>query len=282
NLAMRARRGTASIPGLGEVEQVYGYDLRRGTAFPPERPGPTTVQLMPPVIAVDRGSALRILYRNELLTTDVSGKSRPTDSNLHTHGLIVSPKGPGLEGNDRVPVYGDCIFVTASTSGRGTASHVHSNAVAGSGNPTGDPCSLDSGTSFVRAKNGDIQYSYVIARDHPSGMYWFHPHPHRLSEGQVSNGLAGLISVGNFWDYSYIKCRLTASPDDAGLDTCGDQKAQRVELEAERQAMATGTLRVRYLALKDIQVSKLKGRPGGHGKPRFRLIEFPLRPDPSD
>lgn len=30
NLTIRARRGTASIPGLGEVEQVYGYDVRRG------------------------------------------------------------------------------------------------------------------------------------------------------------------------------------------------------------------------------------------------------------
>src|SRR5712664_2507893 len=123
NLAIRARRGTASIPGLGEVEQVYGYDVRRGAAFPPERPGPTTVHLMPPVIAVDRGSALRILYRNELLTTDVAGKSQPTDSNLHTHGLIVSPQGPGLEGNERV--YGDCIFAMASTSGSRTAGHAH-------------------------------------------------------------------------------------------------------------------------------------------------------------
>src|SRR5713101_9816798 len=82
DLTLRARRGTASIPGLGEVEQVYGYDVRRGTTFPPERPGPKIVPLMPPVIAIDRGSALRILFRNELLTTDVAGNSQPTDSNL--------------------------------------------------------------------------------------------------------------------------------------------------------------------------------------------------------
>src|SRR6266851_6741230 len=63
DLAIRARRGTASIPGLGDVEHVYGYDVRRGTAFPPEGAKPTTVGLMPPVIAVDRGSTLRILYR---------------------------------------------------------------------------------------------------------------------------------------------------------------------------------------------------------------------------
>src|SRR5712692_7000265 len=72
DLTIRARRGTASIPGLGEVEQVYGYEVRRGTAFPREGSGPTTVGLMPPVISGARGSTLRILYRNELLTTDVA------------------------------------------------------------------------------------------------------------------------------------------------------------------------------------------------------------------
>jgi FtsP/CotA-like multicopper oxidase with cupredoxin domain len=268
DLAIRARRGTASIPGLGDVENVYGYDVRRGTAFPPDEAKPTTVGLMPPVIAVDRGTALHILFRNELLTTDVAGKRQPTDSNLHTHGLLVSSKGTRLEGNDGARVYGDCIFVMASTFGSRTA--------AGSANPPGDPCSLDSGTRFVRAENGDIHYSYVIPGDHPSGMYWFHPHPHGQSEGQVANGLSGLMSVGDFWDYSYIKCRITAAPDDAGLDTCADQQAQRDELVAERRAKATDSLQVRYLALKDIQVSKIKGTP------RFRLIEFPLRPNPTD
>src|SRR6266567_802524 len=235
DLAIRARRGTASIPGLGDVEQVYAYDVRRGTAFPPEEAKPT-VGLMPPVIAVDRGSTLRILYRNELRTADVAGRLLPTESNLHTHGLLVSPKGTGFEGTGRDRVYGDCIFVLASTSGSRTAGHAHGHPSSGSADPPGDPCSLESGSSFVRAENGDIRYSYVIPRDHASGLYWFHPHPHGQSEVQVSNGLSGLMSVGNFWDYSYIKCRITAAPDDAGLDTCRDQAAQRDELAAERRA----------------------------------------------
>ncbi len=281
DLTMRARQGTASIRGLGDVEQVYGYEVRRGTAFPREGSGPTTMGLMPPVISVDRGSTLRILYRNELQTTDVAGKSQPTESNLHTHGLLVSPKGAGLGGAGRV--YGDCIFVLASTSGSGTAGHPHAPQTRGRADPPGDPCSLDPGAGFVRFENGEIRYSYVIAPDHPSGMYWFHPHPHGLSEGQVSNGLSGLLWIGNFWDTTYIKCRITASPDAAGLAACRDQEAQRGELEAERRADAAGNLlKVRYLAFKDVQVSKLKDRPGGPGKPRFRLIEFPLRPDPRD
>ena len=283
DLAIRARRGTAFIPGLGNVEQVYGYDIRRGTTFPREGAVPTAVPLMPPVIAVDRGSTLRILYRNELLAADVAGKLQPTESNLHTHGLIVSPKGTGFEGTGRDRVYGDCIFVKASTAGGGTPGHAHSRPARGSGDAQGDPCSLDPGASFTRTENGDIRYSYVIARDHPSGIYWFHPHPHGLSEVQVANGLAGLMSVGSLWDHAYLKCRITASPDDAGLDGCQDQEAQREELAAERRADAAGGfLQVRYLALKDIQVSKLKRSPGGPGKPRFRLIEFPLRPSQSD
>src|SRR3954470_13333590 len=145
-LTIRARRGTASVPGLGEVEEVYGYDVGRGSAFPR---APATIDLMPPVISVDRGSTLRILYRNELRAP----------SNLHTHGLLVSPQGTGFEGDRR---YGDCVFVMASAPGGG-----HAHAAAGG---SGDPCSLEPGAALVRLGTGDIRYSYVIAPDRPSGL----------------------------------------------------------------------------------------------------------------
>src|SRR6266481_2123132 len=74
DLTIRARRGTAFVPGLGEVEQIYAYEVRQGTAFPRKGSGPTAVALMPPVISVERGSTLRILYRNDFRTTDVAGK----------------------------------------------------------------------------------------------------------------------------------------------------------------------------------------------------------------
>src|SRR5216684_50735 len=172
DLTIRAQRGTASIPGLGEVEQTSGYDVRRGNAFQPKGAGSRSVRLMPPVIAVDRGSTLRVLFRNELVTADVAGKSLPTESNLHTHGLTVSPKGTGFEGTGRDRAYGDCIFV-AATSGVGVPGHDHNPAEQGPGGP----------------------------------------------------------------------------------------------------------LKVRFLGLRDIQVSKLKSEPG---KPRFRLIEYPQPPNPSD
>jgi|GEM_PF-1711038 len=278
DLTIRARQGTAFIPGLGEVEQVSGYDVQRDAILKREGAKPKRVPLMPPVIAVERGSTLRILFHNELLATDARGKSGPTQSNLHTHGLLVSPKGTGFQGTGRDHAYGDCIFVMASTSGAANGGEGHGSAKPGGG----DPCSLDPGSPLMRQENGDIRYSYVIPRDHLSGMYWFHPHPHGLSEVQVSNGLSGLMSIGNFWDYSYVKCRLTSLPDE-GPDTCRDQEAQREELAAERDAVsAAGSLKVLFLGLKDIQVLKLKAKPGQGRKPRFRLIQFPRRPDPSD
>jgi len=278
DLTIRARQGTAFVPGLGEVEQVSGYDVQRGTTFKREGAKPRSVPLMPAVIAVERGSTLRILFRNELLATDVAGRSGPTETNLHTHGLIVSPKGTGFQGAGRDRAYGDCVFVAASTLGAASGGEGHLSPKPGAG----DPCSLDAGSPFMRQENGDIRYSYVIPRDHLSGMYWFHPHPHRLSEVQVSNGLSGLMSIGSFWDYSYLKCRLTALPDE-GPDTCRDQEEQREELALERHAVsAAGSLKVRFLGLKDIQVSKLKAKPGQGDKPRFRMIQFPQRPDPKD
>src|SRR5207245_2026442 len=169
--------------------------------------------------------------------------------------------------------------VLASASGSNTG-QPHGAPDGGPAQAPVDPCSLDPGAPLVRLEDGDIRYSYVIAPDHPSGMYWFHPHPHGLSEGQVSNGLSGLMFIGSLWDTSYVKCRITASSDVAGLGACADQEAQREELQAERRAdAAAGPFEARYLALKDIQVSKLKDRAG---KARFRLIEFPVRPDPRD
>src|SRR5437870_11793775 len=99
DLTVRARRGTASVPGLGDVEHVYGYEVRRGTAFPREGSGPTTIELMPPVISVDRGSTLRILYRTELRPAHVAGKCQAPESNLHTAGLLGAPGRTGRAGH---------------------------------------------------------------------------------------------------------------------------------------------------------------------------------------
>jgi FtsP/CotA-like multicopper oxidase with cupredoxin domain len=40
-----------------------------------------------------------------------------------------------------------------------------------------------------------FQYRFKIPADHPPGLYWYHPHPHGYSEGQVLGGASGALIV---------------------------------------------------------------------------------------
>jgi len=42
---------------------------------------------------------------------------------------------------------------------------------------------------------GSFTYNFPIPPDHPSGLFWFHPHHHGSTDVQVSGGMAGLIVV---------------------------------------------------------------------------------------
>ena len=75
------------------------------------------------------------------------GPVQKTDTNMHTHGLHVSPKDDA-----------DNIYRTIAA--------------------------------------GDAKtFSYEIPNDHPSGLFWYHPHQHESSDHQVAAGLAGAIIV---------------------------------------------------------------------------------------
>jgi L-ascorbate oxidase len=45
------------------------------------------------------------------------------------------------------------------------------------------------------------EYRIGIPGDHPSGLFWFHPHVHGISLNQLSSGLAGIITMGDVMDY---------------------------------------------------------------------------------
>jgi len=99
-------------------------------------------------------------------------------TNLHTHGLIVEPRAPTLKD----PTFGDYVFVEVYNPANGipVPQSVH-------------------GHGSVKMNFAD--YRIDIPRDHPSGVFWFHPHVHGLSLNQVSAGLAGIISIGETQDY---------------------------------------------------------------------------------
>src|SRR3982074_3928996 len=40
-----------------------------------------------------------------------------------------------------------------------------------------------------------LRYSVKIPRDHPPGLFWYHPHPHGESHRQVLDGMSGAIVI---------------------------------------------------------------------------------------
>ncbi|WP_087872567.1 multicopper oxidase family protein [Arthrobacter globiformis] len=90
-----------------------------------------------PTLRLQAGDVLRITLVNNL----------DQATNLHVHGLHVSPAGNG-----------DNVFL-----------------------------SVEPGSSF--------DYEYRLPRDHPPGVYWYHPHRHGLVADQVFAGLFGAIIV---------------------------------------------------------------------------------------
>ncbi len=134
-------------------------------------------------------------------------------TNLHTHGLIVEPhraEGP----NDP---YGDYVFLEL----RNPANPIPSApalAAAHAGHVAGHP--------DTDVASGAVDYAIQIPANHPSGLFWFHPHMHGVALNQVSAGLSGIITIG--------------APEDMCADAkCGSQ---------------VGAGNVRHLVLKDMQV----------------------------
>ncbi|WP_413451262.1 multicopper oxidase family protein [Georgenia phoenicis] len=86
---------------------------------------------------VRAGDRLEVLLRNEL----------DTPTNLHTHGLVVSPRDNG-----------DNPFI-----------------------------SVDPGQS--------CEYRFELPEDHPTGVFWYHPHRHGTVADQIFGGLYGALIV---------------------------------------------------------------------------------------
>lgn len=95
-------------------------------------------------------------------------------SNLHVHGLFVSPQTC----SDEVL---NTVIYPANWRGRITPA---------------PPC---------QSAPDILTYTYKLPADHPAGLYWYHTHRHGQSEHQTQMGLAGAIVVedsGDAWRQS--------------------------------------------------------------------------------
>ncbi len=157
--------------------------------------------------ALLQGDTLDVMFQSRL---DYSGRAaapRPTNgaepcrsSNLHTHGLLVSPYHPLRAG---LGPYGD--YVLDVTQPRGSL---------GFGQTT-DDCDTDLGdiqhtghgltplplhySTYIPGSPG---VSSLASGEHPSGLFWYHPHPHGFAQFQEHGGTTGVVTIGNLTDYA--------------------------------------------------------------------------------
>ena len=148
-----------------------------------------------PRLALQQGDTLKVHFINKLPPLlDSKHATNPDEpghaylamnpTNIHTHGLLVSGHYP--QGNDTT--YGDNIFVLTFNS-----------ANIPQGTNIAQTFALAAVHADVRMDSTD--YLYQIPTNHPSGLFWIHPHVHGVALNQISSGLAGMITIGSVADY---------------------------------------------------------------------------------
>ena len=88
-------------------------------------------------------------------------------TNLHTHGLHVSPNVDSTGAFDA-----DNVFLKVTPKGQ-----------------------LNNKCQVPHRRDGEAKYRFEIAEDHPSGTFWYHAHKHGSTNHQVSRGLAGPLII---------------------------------------------------------------------------------------
>jgi FtsP/CotA-like multicopper oxidase with cupredoxin domain len=177
-----------------------------------------------------------------------AGGAPCNSSNLHVHGMLVSPR----RGNaDEGLSYGDYVFdLTMPGSSGGShvdacASSSASASKAASGHKghliTISPLHYQIDIPKGRVRAGDPVHDPLATGYHPSGVMWYHTHPHGYTRAQLSGGASGFISVGSVCD----------------------------DLAYGGQGCQENNWNLHYIALKDVQLDN-KGADA-RGGPRFKF-----------
>jgi L-ascorbate oxidase len=184
-----------------------------------------------PRFKLKQGDVLRVQLVNDLPNLPNANAINDVEdpTNIHTHGLTVRPYAP----TDRLGTdpangsYGDFAFVTVMQQSRCGASGVHAHH----GSLADMKCRV---ADYEIRIPGHVGESSMEQGEHPSGIFWLHPHFHTLAKEQVSGGMTAMLNIGALRDYACMKPR----PD----GTCN----KNVPLPP-----------MRHMLLKDIQLSTL-------------------------
>ncbi|WP_310619961.1 multicopper oxidase domain-containing protein [Flexibacterium corallicola] len=170
---------TLSSPTLAQAQSASSFSPTTLTVtevdgrpvYNEKSPGPT--------LTLEPGGTLDIELVNNLSPLHDDCTDTPNafhglnTTNLHTHGLHVSPN--------------------KDKTGRFDADNVFINVVPKDQLvPCEQICGIPVEETFRRHR---ANYRFEIAQDHPSGTFWYHAHKHGSTQRQVGGGLAGPLIV---------------------------------------------------------------------------------------
>jgi suppressor of ftsI len=143
---------------------------------------PSTETFRQPSVVASRAGVLRLSLTPELSTVEVAGRQV----------ALMAYNGQYIPPTLRVRP-GDTIRLRFPNAlDQPTNLHVHGMAVS----PLGA-----SDNVFLRIAPGDTEnYEIRVPANHPPGLFWYHPHPHGLSDTQTRNGMSGAIIVEGLLD----------------------------------------------------------------------------------
>ena len=160
-----------------------------------------------PQWALVQGDTLDVMFKSRLDYTGSNSVGAPVNggvpcrsSNLHVHGMLISPYHPRIAGTGP---YGDYVL-----------------------DVTQPHHSLDFGTDIDNCGTNLGQYEHhghgltdlplhyddyipgqpgvnsLASGEHPSGLFWYHPHAHGYSRAQIQGATTSALTVGDLTDYA--------------------------------------------------------------------------------
>ncbi len=133
----------------------------------------TDTGLQAPTLRVNPGDLLTIHFQNDLPA------AASASDNMAGMKMSLSPQTAATSTSSA------CNGTMTATA---TNIHFH-------GTNTAPVCGQDEVVHTLIQPGQSFDYNVQIPQNEPPGLYWYHPHPHGFSEGQVQGGATGALIV---------------------------------------------------------------------------------------
>jgi hypothetical protein len=195
-----ARMADPAMSGSENADSVCArFDAGSVVSAPPElkSQGGVLEVTMKFLTAVDSQGLVRYCYVTSTGLEAPTLRVNPGDQ-LIIHFQNLLPAAPTLSGNENMAgmkmALGDDGSAAGSSACNGTmlasATNIHFH-----GTNVAPVCGQDEVVHTLVQPGQSFDYKVQIPANEPPGLYWYHPHPHGFSEGQVQGGATGALIV---------------------------------------------------------------------------------------